>query len=210
MKLSDKEHPTILFEDNHLLVVDKPHGMLTQPDDTRRASLEAICKTYIKKRDEKTGGVYLHAVHRIDKPVAGVIVFAKTSKALSRLQESQRNKQWKKEYIALVEGNPGDGEYEDLIEKGDGKAFLSKKGKSSRLFFHTEDGVVHITLETGRYHQIRVQFAARKHPIIGDTKYGSSHSYPHGIALVHKAVTFPHPVQNKTCSYTSTIKLKQI
>ena len=210
MKLSDKEHPKILFEDNHLLVVDKEHGMLTQPDDTGRTSLEELCKRFIKLRDEKPGNVFLHVVHRIDKPVAGIVVFAKSKKALSRLQRSQRDGLWKKEYQAVVEGDPGTGEYVDYIEKGDGKAFISKNGKESRLSFVTTKGVTHIRLHTGRYHQIRVQFASRKHPIIGDVKYGSVKKYQNGIALVHSSVTFPHPIGDKSCTFTSTIKLKEV
>jgi len=96
----------IIFEDNHLIVVNKPPGILTQPSGTSQDNLEDQVKQWIKHRDHKPGNVFLHAIHRLDKAVSGIVVFAKTSKALSRLQESQRQRQYKKRYLAQVEGKP--------------------------------------------------------------------------------------------------------
>lgn len=192
----------ILFEDNHHLVVIKPAGMLTQPDDTSQASLEALAKDYIKHKYQKPGKVFLHAVHRLDKPVSGIVVFAKTSKALSRLNASQREKQWRKVYQAEIEGLliPSAGELCHYLKHDDYKTLVSPLPKpdykrSVLKYRVLEESVVEIELDTGRYHQIRAQLAFVGCPIIGDTKYGSRTRLPNeAIALHHSHLSFPHAI----------------
>lgn len=196
----------VIYEDNHLLIVEKPPGLLTQPAEGSNDSLEDQAKQYIKVRYEKPGAVYLHAVHRLDRPVGGIVVFAKTSKALSRLNESQRGKGWRKVYQAEVEGIFKDksGVLTHYLKHDDFKTLVSDKAqedyKLSRLSYKVieEKGncsVLEIELVTGRYHQIRAQLSAAGHPIIGDQKYGSKQALPH-IALKHTKLEFPHPITN--------------
>ena len=195
----------ILFEDNHLLCVVKPKNLLTQhsPDEN---SLEDIAKEYIKTTYNKPGNVYLHAIHRLDKLTSGIVVFAKTSKALSRLNEMMREGEYEKQYEALVEGkvSPEVGTLEHYLIHGDHKAIIAKasnkEAKKSVLHYKVVaiEGTTSrltIRLETGRYHQIRAQFAAIGHPVVGDTLYGAKTSSPEsGIMLHHAALTFCHPV----------------
>lgn len=194
----------IIFEDNHLLVVNKPAGLLTQPSGTEQDSLEAQAKAYIKEKYQKPGNVFLEAVHRLDKPVSGIVVFAKTSKALSRLNESLRSKQAKKIYHAWVEGIPKQKEatLEHYLVHDDFIATIVSKehpeAKLARLSYKLleskeNSSLLEITLETGRYHQIRAQLAAIGHPIVGDAKYGSKTNRPE-IALTHVQLEIVHPV----------------
>lgn len=204
----------VLYEDNHLLALDKPAGWLTQPSGTSARNLEDEAKRWIKARDQKPGNVFLTAVHRIDAPVAGVVLFAKTSKALSRLQAAVRERRVKKTYHALVEGNMpvGQGTYEDYLVHADRCAEVALQGtphaKLARLHYQVLDqsdtqSLLAIDLETGRYHQIRVQLASRGHPIRGDQKYGARTSWPKGIALVHQQMTIPHPTREEECTFTT-------
>lgn len=198
--------PVILYEDNHQLVVNKPAGLLTQPSGTHDDNLEAQCKAYLKEAYAKRGNVFLEAVHRIDKPVSGIVLFAKTSKGLSRLNQSMRDKSTQKTYLALVEGalNESEGVLEHYLIHGDHQAFVATRthpeAKLARLRYHTISQVnqftfLEITLETGRYHQIRAQLAAMKCPIAGDVRYGSLKKMPfEGIALHHAKLGIPHPV----------------
>ncbi len=195
----------ILYEDNHLLAVDKPHGLVTQPSLEHADSLEQRAKKYIKNKYNKPGLVYLHAVHRLDKDVAGIVIFAKTSKALERMHLLLRNRQVKKKYKAKVHGilQPKQGTWIDSLEKQQHKAFVSfeEEGKLSKLSYSVVQEMkdfcyVDIDLETGRYHQIRVQLSHHGHPIFGDTKYGSPVSYPdRHIDLIHKEAEFIHPIK---------------
>lgn len=198
----------ILFEDNHLLVVSKPANLATQPASGHSDSMEDQAKAYIKAKYNKPGNVYLHAIHRLDTPVSGIVVFAKTSKALSRLQASMREGKTKKIYKAWVEGDLKDsGTLEDWLIHGDFRALKSKEGaegaKRCLLNYRVEKkerdkSLVEIELKTGRYHQIRAQFALRGHPIWGDVKYGSRLPYPEeGIALSHSSFSIPHPVSGE-------------
>ncbi|MCH9627669.1 MAG: Ribosomal large subunit pseudouridine synthase C [Chlamydiales bacterium] len=201
--------PEVIFCDNHLLLLNKPAGLLTQPNQTTSSSLEAWGKQYLKKRFEKPGNVFLEAVHRLDRPVSGLVLCARTSKALSRLQQAQRENLFQKEYLALVEGSVSDGEFTDCLEHGDRRAFVSTKGKLSRLKFRAlkkirDYTLVQVTLLTGRYHQIRVQFASRGHPILGDHKYGSTHASK-TLFLHHYAFTFPHPISGETLTYSAAL-----
>lgn len=207
---------TILFEDNHLLALHKPHGLLTQPSGTDSPNLESFAKEYIKRTYEKKGNVFLHAIHRLDKPVAGVVLFAKTSKALSRLNRSLKEKQVKKEYLAVVEGSvtTHNALLENHLLHADHKALITTSdingAKFCRLYYrvlstdeNTNTTQLAITLETGRYHQIRAQLAHIGHPIIGDTKYGANNRKELGIALIHKRLTFEHPISKEKLSIES-------
>lgn len=201
--------PKILYEDNHLLAVEKPAGWLTQPSGTDQDSLEEYCKRWLKEKYNKPGNVYLMAVHRIDKPVSGIVLFAKTSKALSRLNESMRSKKTKKIYFALVEGTPKQEEavIEHFLVHGEFQAHVvqaeSDQAKLARLHYRVLKQVdrhtlLEITLETGRYHQIRAQLSAIGHPILGDEKYGSREPFTKGcIALHHGHLEIPHPTLDK-------------
>ncbi len=193
--------PDVLYEDNHLLIVNKPAGLLTQPSGTEQQSLESICKQWLKQKYAKPGNVFLEAAHRLDKPVSGIVVFAKTSKALSRLHTTLRGKEAVKIYWALVDPLPKqpEGTLEHFLEHGDYQARVvphkTEKAKLARLHYRfIEKNKLEITLETGRYHQIRAQLSAIGSPIIGDTRYGSSQNLPGGIiALHHRRLEIRHP-----------------
>jgi 23S rRNA pseudouridine1911/1915/1917 synthase len=200
----------ILYEDNHLLVVNKPAGLLTQPSGTHQDSLEKQVKEWIKVHYKKPGQVFLEAVHRLDKPVSGIVLFARTSKAISRLNEAIRAKQTRKMYMALVEGHfrQHTGLLEHYLIHDDFQARLATKqdpqAKLARLTYkvvqeYPQATLLAIELETGRYHQIRLQLSAMNCPIMGDTKYGSTQQFaPQTIALHHQRLEFPHPI-SKEC-----------
>lgn len=208
--------PKILYEDNHVLIADKPAGWLTQPSGTDQDSLEQYCKAWLKDKYQKPGNVFLAAVHRLDKPASGIVLFAKTSKALSRLNESLREKQTKKIYYALVEGcpKPSEATIEHYLVHGDFQAIIARsdtpEAKLARLHYRVLKSVetrslVEVTLETGRYHQIRAQLSAIGNPIIGDDKYGSREAYIQGcIALHHGHLEIPHPTQERILSIDSS------
>lgn len=206
----------VVFEDNHLLVVVKPANLATQPAKGHSDSLEERAKAWIKSKYQKPGNVYLHAIHRLDTPVSGIVVFAKTSKSLSRLQVSVREGKTKKIYKAWVEGVLEDGGVlEDWLIHGDYKALKGKKGgegaKKCLLTYSVvkrekDKTLVEIELKTGRYHQIRAQFALRGHPIWGDVKYGSKLPYPEaGIALHHSSFSIPHPISGEMQVFTASV-----
>ena len=193
----------VLYEDNHLLALNKPCGLPTQSDDNK--SLENDAKAYVKQAQNKPGNVFLHPIHRLDKPTSGVVLFAKTSKALSRLQEMMRQHKIQKTYVAICEGkiSPQEGTLEHLLLHDDHKATVHKSGKPAILHYKVigspgNHSIVEVQLVTGRYHQIRAQFQAIHHPILGDKKYGSHHPYkPDAIALHHKKMSFTHPVTHE-------------
>ena len=174
----------ILFEDNHILAVDKPAGMLTQPTDRESDSLETLAKAWIKEKYQKPGNVFLGVVHRLDRPVSGIVLFAKTSKALARLNAAIRERTFHKTYCALVEGILSKDEdiLEHYLRHDEHRATLSTKkdpeAKLARLHYKVvkrfektpTTTMLMIDLETGRYHQIRAQLAASNHPIVGDEK----------------------------------------
>jgi len=197
----------ILYEDNHLFVLNKPCGLLTQPSGTDQDSLEAWGKQWIKEKYHKSGNVFLEAVHRLDKPASGIVVFARTSKALSRLNTAMRNKSTLKNYLALVEGYPGaqEGLLEHNLVHDEHMARVGgadeRGAKLARLRYRVvrqsaDATLLEIVLETGRYHQIRVQLAALGCPIAGDFKYGSRkrHHCEGCIALHHCRLQIPHPI----------------
>jgi 23S rRNA pseudouridine1911/1915/1917 synthase len=204
MKLQDND---ILFEDNHLLCVYKPFGLATQPSLHNEESLEGVAKEYIKTTYNKPGNVFLHAVHRLDKVTSGIVIFAKTSKALSRLNETMRKKDFEKTYQAVVEGivTPATATLEHMLIHGEHKALVStsKEAKKCLLSYklicqNKENCLVEVDLETGRYHQIRAQFAAIGHPVVGDSLYGAKQPFTKGaIALWHTNICFTHPVTNE-------------
>lgn len=195
----------ILFHDNHIIVANKPRGLLTQPTQQTPSSLEKKVKEWAKVFYEKKGEVFLHVVHRLDQVVSGIVLFAKTSKALSRLNELQKQKKILKIYIAEVEGCILQ-DKQKLIHylKHDdhfAKAFLTKvhDALESSLEFEVlerkeKSTVIKIFLHTGRYHQIRAQLSAHGFPIIGDVKYGAKKIHDPGIYLHHAYMEFEHPV----------------
>ena len=197
----------ILYEDNHIIVVYKFSGILSQSDSTKDLDMVSIVKTYLKDRYHKPGNVYLGLVHRLDRPVKGVMVFAKTSKAAARLSKQIRNGQMHKKYYAVVEGilKEKEGILENKIEKIDNKKVLidSQNGKEAKLKYKVikeKDNLslVDINLLTGRYHQIRIQFSSRNHPLYGDTLYGSK--YKGDLALISYSLSFIHPTtKEKMC-----------
>lgn len=195
-----------IFEDNHLLILNKPAGLLTQPSGTEQDSLEQQAKLWIKSVYHKPGNVFLEAVHRLDKPVSGVVVFGKTSKALSRLNASMRAKQTRKIYWAWVEGDLSSDEgklthfllhdefHAKVVDEDHPEAKLANL--TYKVLQRKKDRtLVEIELATGRYHQIRLQFSALGHPIWGDHKYGGKQTYePAAIALHHRSLQLPHPI----------------
>lgn len=199
----------ILYVDNHVLAINKPAGLLTQATALNEDSLENRAREWVRQTFQKPGKAFLQAVHRIDKPVSGVVLFARTSKALSRLTQAVRERQCQKVYYALVESSFPDvkGTFEDYLVHDEYRARVAHQqeqgAKQALLHYrlletHQKMKLLEIVLETGRYHQIRVQFASRGYPLIGDTKYGSKKLYfPGAIALHHRRLTIPHPVKSE-------------
>lgn len=198
----------IIFEDNHLLVINKKAGQLVQGDKTGDLSLLDLIKNFIKKRDQKPGNVFLGLVHRIDRPTSGLVIYAKTSKALSRLTQMVKNHEVKKTYWAIVakETIPQSQRLVHYLQKNEktNKATVfikpTDKAKESVLNYQiikTLDNyqLLEIDLETGRHHQIRAQLSKIGVPIKGDLKYGAPRSNPDGgISLHARKLEFEHPV----------------
>ena len=201
----------IIYEDNHLLVVEKPVNMPVCEDESKDLDLLTILKKYLKENYSKPGNVYLGLVHRLDRPVGGIMVFAKTSKAASRLSNQVREKQLSKIYYAVVENK--------LKQKDTLKDYLIKnektnittvttkdKGKEAILNYEvlkTKDNLnlVKINLVTGRSHQIRVQFSSRNNPLYGDQKYNKNAISNTNIALFAKILSFNHPVTKEKLTF---------
>ena len=200
----------IIYEDNHLLVVEKPVNIPVQKDDSNDLDFLTMLKDFIKKRDNKPFNVYLGLVHRLDRPVGGIMVFAKTSKCASRLSEQVRNRTFKKTYYAVVEGKlDSRGTFKDRLLKDDktNMVKVDDKGKDAILNYEVIDykdnlSLVSINLETGRSHQIRVQFSSRNHPLYGDQKYNKSAKVGEQIALFSKKITFNHPTTKETLTFS--------
>ena len=197
--------PLILFADNHLLAVNKPAGLLTQDSGTGLRNLEDWAREWVRVDKGKPGAVFLNAVHRIDKAVSGVVLFARTSKALSRLNEDIRKRNCKKIYHTWVEGIPpkSSDTLVHWLSHEHHRAELRREGATGAqravLCYRTlkQEGkltLLEVDLETGRYHQIRAQFSALGNPIAGDEKYGAKTlSKGKDIALHHRQLEVTHP-----------------
>ena len=199
----------VIYEDNHLLVVEKPINIPTQEDNTKDKDLLTILKEYIKEKYNKPGNVYLGLVHRLDRPVGGIMVFARTSKAASRLSEQVRNKTFKKTYNAVVIGNiENTGKLKDNLLKDEKRNIvkIDKNGKEAilnfiKLNYKNNMSLVEINLETGRSHQIRVQMANHGYPLFGDQKYNKTAKVGEQIALFAKKIEFIHPTTNELLTF---------
>ncbi len=199
----------VLYEDNHIIVVLKPFNVLSQGDSTGDRSIMDDVKDYIKVKYHKPGNVYLGLVHRLDRPVGGIMVFARSSKAASRLCQSFNEHKIIKKYLAIVHGKMESlkGVLQDKIEKGkDGNSFVSEKGKEAILEYEVLEyneehdcSLVSILLKTGRHHQIRVQFASRGHYLLGDQRYGVQDNQQ--ISLFSYYLSFTHPVTKETMEF---------
>jgi 23S rRNA pseudouridine1911/1915/1917 synthase len=196
----------VLYDDNHLLVVDKPAGLATMGTPGDCATLLTVAKQDIKQRYHKPGNVYLGVVSRLDAPVTGVVLLARTSKAAARLTAQFRSHAVEKRYWALVEGaiEPAAGSLIDWLAPDERHRRMHVVGptmpgaKEARLSYRrlsqiAGGSLLEVTLETGRKHQIRLQLAEHGHPIIGDRKYGSRQRFPSGIALHARWLAVTHP-----------------
>ena len=201
----------VIYEDNHIIIVNKAPGEIVQGDKTGDIPLSELIKKYLKEKYSKPGNVFCGVVHRIDRPVGGLVIFAKTSKALERLNKMLREGEIHKTYWALVEGTPKESEatLRNFL-KSDGKlnkTFVSKEtdpeARESVLNYKTlaigdRYSLLEINLLTGRKHQIRAQLSNIDHPIKGDLKYGARRSNPDGsISLLARKISFVHPVSKQ-------------
>ena len=209
--VSNKSNLDILFEDNHLIVINKRVGDIVQGDSTGDKPLSEVVKEYIKDKYNKPGDVYLGVVHRLDRPTTGIIVFAKTSKALTRLNEAFKNRDTQKTYWAVIKNIPPK-EKDTLVHylKRNTKNNTSKahskevpESKQASLSYHiikklNHSFVLEIDLHTGRHHQIRAQLQAIGCPIKGDLKYGFDRSNPNGGIHLHaQKLVLTHPVSKE-------------
>ena len=205
----------ILFEDNHLLIFNKRVGEIVQGDKTGDEPLSETLKAFIAQRDAKPGQVFMGVPHRLDRPVSGVCVFAKTSKALERLNEMLRKGELHKTYWALVANRPpkdSDTLTDFLVRnEAQNKSYVAKNGKEAKLSYsliQTTDRyfLLEIQLFTGRHHQIRCQLAHMGCPIKGDLKYGAKRSNPDGgISLMARRIQFIHPVKKTEVDVTAPV-----
>lgn len=205
----------VLYHDNHLLALYKPAGLLVQGDATRDVTLLDLGRRWIKERYRKPGAVYLGLVHRLDRPVAGVVVLARTSKAAARLSAQLRAGTVDKLYWAVLEGfwTVAEGTFDDRLTRSTGSSRISDadapEGRPARLSYRLlaatgSRSLVEIHPGTGRRHQIRLQFAHRGHPLVGDVRYGAATPLPgRQIALLAKAITFQHPTRREAITVTS-------
>jgi len=210
--LSTKHNLNVLYEDNHIIIVNKRAGDIVQGDKTRDQPLSEVVKAYIKEKYNKPGNVYLGVVHRLDRPTTGIVMFAKTSKALPRLNKLFSQKDAKKTYWALVKNEPP--KTQDSLTH-----WLKKNPKNNKSYAYTNEvkdskkAILHykllkklktyflieIELETGRHHQIRSQLASIGCPIKGDLKYGFDRSNDDASISLHaRQLQFIHPVSNET------------
>ena len=206
----------VVYEDNHVIIVNKEVGEIVQGDKTGDQPLSETVKEYIKKKYQKPGNVFIGVVHRLDRPVSGLVMFAKTSKALERLNRMFREGDVHKRYWALVQGKPdsSEGLLENWLvsQQKNNKTYIveapteknpNPKAKLARLEYRTiAEGdrytLLEINLLTGRKHQIRAQLAGMGHPIKGDLKYGAKRSNPDGgISLQSHSLEFIHPVSKQ-------------
>ena len=212
--LSDKKNLQVLYEDNHIIVVNKRVGDIVQGDKTGDQPLSDVVKEYIKEKYSKPGEVYLGVVHRLDRPTTGIVLFAKTSKALTRLNEMFKNRDTAKTYWAVVKNAPE-------VPQATLEHYLKRNSKNNTSKAHTKEvpesklarldykviyqltnyTVLEINLYTGRHHQIRAQLTAIGSPIKGDLKYGFNRSNPDGGIHLHaRKLAFIHPVSKESIS----------
>jgi len=209
------EELQVLYEDNHLLVVNKPAGVLVQKDSTGDTSLQEVGKQYLKEKYNKPGNVFCALMSRIDRPASGVIVMARTSKAASRLTEQFKESTPRKIYYALAEGKVAErGKFYDKIYRRGATSYISRdksKGKKARLTFRRlkysqNTSLVRVNMKTGRHHQIRVQFSYRGHPLIGDFRYDSDIKFPHrSIGLHARELTIIHPTKDEYLTFDQPV-----
>lgn len=209
----------VIYEDNHIIIVNKHSGEIVQGDKTGDKPLSDTVKEYLKAKYSKPGNVFLGVAHRLDRPVGGLVVFAKTSKALSRLNEMFRKGEVHKTYWAITKNcpNPTEGTLTNWMVKNEkqNKSYAYDQEKPGtkkavleyKTLSHTPNyTLVEVHLLTGRHHQIRCQLAHAGCPIKGDLKYGASRSNPDGsISLLSHEVTFVHPVSKTTVSVTAPL-----
>jgi 23S rRNA pseudouridine1911/1915/1917 synthase len=208
----------ILYEDNHCIAVAKPNGWLSTHYEGRDETLDRAVKQYLREKYNKPGNVFLGIVHRLDRPVSGVLLFARTSKGASRLARQFREGTVEKIYWAVVDGEVGPtaGSLEDWLlkdkdarrvdvvephEEGARQALLHYQRKAT----HGGLSLLELRPQTGRSHQLRVQLAHHGQPIYGDVKYGSLHTFDRAIALHARSLTFLHPVRNDPVTLTAEI-----
>lgn len=205
----------VIYEDNHIIVVEKPVNIPSQADKTGDIDMLTIIKSYLKEKYNKPGEVYLGLVHRLDRPTGGIMVFAKTSKAASRLSEQIRNKDFHKQYLCIVDGKLEEkkGTFKDYLvknEKTNMSRIAKKTDKDAKeaildyevLNYNDEINlsVVKVDLHTGRHHQIRVQFASRNHSLCGDQKYGTR-GRGKQLALWAYSLSILHPITKERMTF---------
>ena len=214
---STKENLQVLFEDNHIVIVNKRAGDITQGDKTGDKPLSDVVKEYIKDKYNKPGDVFLGVVHRLDRPTSGIIIFARTSKSLERLNKMLRDKTINKTYWAVVKNHPKK-EKDTLIN------YLRKNPKNNKSTAYTKEiegskkailhytvikkldnySLIEVDLETGRHHQIRTQLSTIGYPIKGDLKYGFDRSNKDGSIHLHaRKIQFTHPVSKEQINITA-------
>ncbi len=207
----------ILYEDNHILVCVKPKGVLSQSDGSDKPDMLTILKNYIKEKYNKPGNVYLGLVHRLDINTSGVMVFAKTSKAASRLSDAIKMHEFQKRYKAVVEGTfdsldtitlthyiyKDEKEKKSYIREGGQKSILEYTPMKSYKIQNTPVTLVEIGLMTGRFHQIRCQMSYIGHPLYGDKKYGSKNTISAmEFPLCAYRISFPHPITKEVLTFS--------
>ena len=216
---SDKNNLQVIYEDNHLIVVNKRAGDIVQGDKTGDKPLSDVVKSYIKEKYNKPGDVYLGVVHRLDRPTTGVVLFSKTSKALTRLNKMFANHETSKTYWAVVKNNPPK-EKDRLVH------YLKRNPKQNKSYAHKPEvpdskkaileytlkfrlnnyNLLEVNLLTGRHHQIRSQLSSIECPIKGDLKYGADRSNPDGSIHLHaRFLTIQHPVKKEPITFKAPL-----
>lgn len=215
---------TVLYEDNHIIIVNKASGEIVQGDKTGDKPLSEIVKEYLKEKYNKPGNVFCGVTHRLDRPTSGVVIFAKTSKALSRLNEMFRKDSIDKVYWAIVKNRPS--KIEDKLvhylikdeKKNKSSAFNTEKPNTKKAVMHYKlistsqnYSLLEVNLETGRHHQIRCQLAKIGSPIKGDLKYGAERSNPDGSISLHaRSISFIHPVSKVKIEVTAPVPMDNL